>query len=73
MGDAPYPIFNNYMIIIVKVKAYGGGGGIIPTLHFNHLKSIVYLFDTFLFGIRFGIHFGVLCLTILLFCVIVTT
>ena len=28
MGDAPYPIFNNYMFIIVKIKAYGGGGGI---------------------------------------------
>ena len=28
MGDATFPIFNNHMFIIIKVKAYGGGGGI---------------------------------------------
>ena len=28
MGDATFPIFNNHMFIIVKIKAYGGGGGI---------------------------------------------
>ena len=28
MGDAPYPIFNNHMFINVKIKEYGGGGGI---------------------------------------------
>ena len=28
MGDATFPIFNNHMFIIIKIKAPGGGGGI---------------------------------------------
>jgi len=41
MGDAPYPIFNNYMFIIVKIKACGGGGGIQNRTSISVLKSII--------------------------------
>ena len=59
MGDAPYPIFNNYMFMIIKIKAYGGGGGTSYASDLCLCKSIIYIKAANHSGIHFGIHFGI--------------
>ena len=56
MGDATYPIFNNHMFIIIKIKAYGGGGGIINASDLCLCKSITYIQTASHSGIHFGIQ-----------------
>jgi len=40
MGDATFPIFNNHMFIIIKIKAHGGGGGILTYISTYYLYSV---------------------------------
>ncbi len=55
MEDATYPTFNNHMFINIKIKAYGGGGGIILLHPHYFIKSITQIFLASNSGIQLSV------------------
>ena len=59
MGDATYPIFNKYMFIIIKIKANGGGGGILTYISTYCLYSVTQIIFLLQPGIHSGVQLGI--------------